>query len=198
MKNKEQILVVPVNYVSYIKNGFTGAASFSGKNTYSLYDSTGVYKARYEIDNNICFIKISVVMIFKHNDKFLVKELYDLNRRPCLELGVNSYIKPIAGNNNAILNQINYILNNDLKIDPESVKINFVGTIRDLANESVKSILGCIYYIDTANTDTITSKSEIYQYKWYTLRELIDRYTRGTSWTKIIVDCLLEETIKIN
>ena len=198
MKNKEQILVVPVNYVSYIKNGFTGAASFSGKNTYSLYDSTGVYKARYEIDNNICFIKISVVMIFKHNDKFLVKELYDLNRRPCLELGVNSYIKPIAGNNNAILNQINYILNNDLKIDPESVKINFVGTIRDLANDAVKSTLGCIYYIDTSDVDMIISKSNIYQYKWYTLNELIDRYSKATSWSKQIIDCLLEKTIKIN
>ena len=91
-----------------------------------------------------------------------------------------------------------HTLTNDLKIDPESVKINFIGNIRDLTNESVKSVLGCIYYIDTANTDTITSKSEIYQYKWYTLRELIDRYTRGTSWTKMIVDCLLEETIKIN
>ena len=198
MKNKEQILVVPVNYVSYIKNGFTGAASFSGKNTYSLYDSTGVYKARYEIDNNICFIKISVVMIFKHNDKFLVKELYDLNRRPCLELGVNSYIKPIAGNNNAILNQINYILNNDLKIDPESVKINFVGTIRDLANDAVKSTLGCIYYIDTSDVDMIISKSNIYQYKWYTLSELIDRYSKATSWSKQMIDCLLVKTIKIN
>ena len=58
MKNKEQILVVPVNYVSSIKNGFSGATSFSTVKTYSLYDSIGVYKPRYEIDNNICFIKI--------------------------------------------------------------------------------------------------------------------------------------------
>jgi predicted NUDIX family phosphoesterase len=198
MKNKEQILVVPVNFVSYINNGFTGAIYFKHKNNYSLYDSTGVYKARYEVDNNICFIKIAIVMIFKHNEKFLVKELYDLNKRPCLELGINSYIKPLAGNNNAILNQMNYILNNDLKIDPESVKINFIGNIRDLANESVKSILGCIYYIDTTDVDMIISKSNIYQYKWYTLKELVDRYSKATSWSKKIIDCLLEETIKIN
>lgn len=198
MKNKEQILVVPVNFVSYINNGFTGAIYFKYKNNYSLYDSTGVYKARYEVDNNICFIKIAIVMIFKHNEKFLVKELYDLNKRPCLELGINSYIKPLAGNNNAILNQMNYILSNDLKIDPESVKINFIGNIRDLANESVKSILGCIYYIDTTDVDMIISKSNIYQYKWYTLKELVDRYSKATSWSKQIIDCLLEETIKIN
>ena len=198
MKNKEQILVVPVNYVSYIKNGFTGAIVFNHKNSYSLYDSTGVYKARYEIDNNICFIKIAVVMIFKYNDKFLVKELYDLNKRPCIEIGVNTFIKPLSGNNNAILNQMNYILQNDLKIDPESVKINFIGNIRDLANESVKSILGCIYYIDTTDVDMIISKSNIYQYKWYTLKELVDRYSKATSWAKQIIDCLLEETIKIN
>ena len=198
MINKEQILVVPVNYVSYIKNGFTGAISINTKNTYSLYDSTGVYKPRYEIDNNICFIKISVVMIFKHDNKFLVKELRDLNKRPCIEMGVNSFIKPLSGNNNALLNQMNYILNNDLKIDPESVKINFIGNIRDLTNESVKSVLGCIYYIDTTDVDMIISKSNIYQYKWYTLKELVDRYSKATSWTKQIIDCLLEETIKIN
>lgn len=198
MKNKDQILAVPVTYVSHINNGFTGAASFNIKNSYSLYDSTGVYKPRYEIDNNICFIKIAIVMIFKNNNKYLVKELYDLNKRPCIELGVNSYVKPYSGNYNAIYNQINYILKNDLKIDPESVKINFIGNIRDLANDSVKSILGCIYYIDTTDMDMVISKSSIYQYKWYTLRELIDRYSKATSWTKQLVDCLLDETIKIN
>ena len=198
MKNKEQVLVVPVNYISYLENGFTGASFINAINTYCLYDSTGVYKSRYEIDNNICFVKIAVVMLFKSNDKFLVKELYDLNKRPCIEIGINSYIKPYCGNYNAVYNQMEHILKNDLKIDPDSVKISFIGNIRDLTNESVKSVLGCIYYINTANTDTITSKSEIYQYKWYTLRELIDRYARGTSWTKMIVDCLLEKTIKIN
>ena len=197
MKNKEQILVVPVNFVSFIPNGFTGATSLS-KNNYSLYDSMGSYMPRYEIDNNICFIKLSVVMIFKNHDKFLVKELYDTNKRPCLELGINSFIKPLAGNNKAILNQMNYILKNDLKIDPESVKINFIGNIRDLANDTVKSILGCVYYIDTTDILDITSASTIYQYKWYTVHELVDRYTKATSWSKKLIDCLLEETIKIN
>lgn len=197
MKNKEQILVVPVNFVSSISNGFTGATSLF-KNSYSLYDSMGSYMPRYEIDNNICFIKLSVVMIFKNHDKFLVKELYDTNKRPCLELGINSFIKPLAGNNKAILNQMNYILKNDLKIDPESVKINFIGNIRDLANDAVKSILGCVYYIDTTDILDITSASTIYQYKWYTVHELVDRYTRATSWSKKLIDCLLEETIKIN
>ena len=198
MKNKEQVLEVPVNFVSYLKNGFTGAAFINAMNTYSLYDSTGVYKPRYEIDDNICFVKIAIVMIFKSDNKFLVKELYDLKRRPCLELGINSYIKPYSGNYNAVYNQIAYILKNDLKIDPDSVKINFIGNIRDLANDSVKSILGCIYYIDTTEMDMTISKSNIYQYKWYTVNELVDRYTKATSWSKQLIDNLLDGTIKIN
>lgn len=196
MKNKDQVLVVPVNFVSSIPNGFSGATSLS-KNNYSLYDSIGIYMPRYEIDNNICFVKISVVMIFKHNDKYLVKELYDTTKRPCMELGVNSFIKPISGNNKAILNQMNHILR-EFKINPESVKINFIGNIRDLANDSVKSILGCIYYIDTTDIKNLTSESTVFQYKWYTLSELVDRYSRATSWSKQIIDCLLEKTIKIN
>lgn len=196
MKNKDQVLVVPVNFVSSIPNGFSGATSLS-KNNYSLYDSIGIYMPRYEIDNNICFVKISIIMIFKHDDKYLVKELYDTTKRPCMELGVNSFIKPISGNNKAILNQMNHILR-EFKINPESVKINFIGNIRDLANDAVKSILGCIYYIDTTDIKNLTSKSTVFQYKWYTLSELVDRYSRATSWSKQIIDCLLEKTIKIN
>ena len=196
MKNKDQVLVVPVNFVSSISNGFSGATSLS-KNNYSLYDSMGTYKPRYEIDNNICFVKISVVMIFKNDNKYLVKELYDLTKRPCLELGINSFIKPYSGNNKAIFNQMSYILK-DFNINPESVKINFIGNIRDLANDAVKSILGCIYYIDTTDIKNLTSKSTVFQYKWYTLSELVDRYSRATSWSKQIIDCLLEKTIKIN
>lgn len=196
MKNKDQVLVVPVNFVSSISNGFSGATSLS-KNNYSLYDSMGTYKPRYEIDNNICFVKISVVMIFKNDNKYLVKELYDLTKRPCLELGINSFIKPYSGNNKAIFNQMSYILK-DFNINPESVKINFIGNIRDLANDTVKSILGCIYYIDTTDTNKLISTSTIFQYKWYTLQELVDRYSKATSWSKQIIDCLLEKTIKIN
>ena len=196
MKNKDQVLVVPVNFVSSISNGFSGATSLS-KNNYSLYDSMGTYKPRYEIDNNICFVKISVVMIFKNDNKYLVKELYDLTKRPCLELGINSFIKPYSGNNKAIFNQMSYILK-DFNINPESVKINFIGNIRDLANDAVKSILGCIYYIDTTDTNKLISTSTIFQYKWYTLQELVDRYSKATSWSKQIIDCLLEKTIKIN
>lgn len=196
MKNKDQVLVVPVNFVSSIPNGFSGATSLS-KNNYSLYDSIGIYMPRYEIDNNICFVKISIIMIFKHDDKYLVKELYDTTKRPCMELGVNSFIKPISGNNKAILNQMNHILR-EFKINPESVKINFIGNIRDLVNDAVKSILGCIYYIDTTDTNKLISTSTIFQYKWYTLQELVDRYSKATSWSKQIIDCLLEKTIKIN
>ena len=197
MKNKEQILVVPVNYTSYIKNGFTGTSSVSTKSSYSLYDSTGVYEPRYKIDNNICLIKVSILIIIKYEDKYLVKELYDTNKRPCLELGINSYIKNYSGNYNALYNQIIHIINNDLKIDPKTINIDFIGYIRDLANDSVKSVLGNIYYINITNADMIISKSKIYNYKWYTLKELIDRYTKATTWSKTLIDCLVEKTIKV-
>ena len=196
MKNKEQVLVVPVNYVSSVKNGFSGT-TFSLAKSYSLYDSIGVYRPRYEIDDNICFVKISIMLIFKHNDKFLVKELNDKNKRPCIELGVNSFIKQSSGNYQAVYSQIVRILQDDLKFNSDKIKIKFVGNIRDLTNDSVKSILGCIYYIDTTETCIFTSNSSIYQYKWYTLRELVDKYTKGTSWTKIMIDGLLDDSIKL-
>lgn len=197
MINKDQILVVPVNYTSYIKNGFTGATSLSTKNSYSLFDSVGVYEPRYKIDNNICFTKISVIMIFYYDNKFLVKELYDLSKRPCLELGINSYVYPYSGNHLALLNQMNHVLQHELNIAPKTIKINFIGYIKDYTNESVKSTLGNIYHIKTTCPIILSNNSSIFQYKWYTLRELVDRYTKATSWSKKLIDNLLIETIKL-
>ena len=197
MINKDQILVVPVNYTSYIDNGLTGATFISTKNSYSLFDSLGVYEPRYKIDDNICFTKISVVLIFKYNDKYLVKELYDLTKRPCLEIGENSYVYPYAGNNNALLNQINHVLQHNLKIEPKTVDIKFIGYIRDYTNESMKSVLGNIYYVHTPYPITMPDHSVSFQYKWYSISELVNRYTKATSWSKQIIDALLENTIEI-
>lgn len=197
MINKDQIMVVPANYTSYIDNGFTGTISVSTKNSYSLFDSLGVYEPRYKIDDNICFTKISVVMLFKYNDKFLVKELYDLNKRPCLELGVNSYVYPYSGNCFALLNQMNHILRYDLKIEPKTVKISFIGHIRDYTNKSMKSVLGNVYHIHTPYPITVPNNSTSFQYKWYSIRELVDRYSKATSWSKQMIDALLDGAIKI-
>ena len=59
-KDKEQVLIVPVNYVSHINNGFTGS-DLKTKNSYSLYDSIGIYKPLYEIRKNICLIEIKTL-----------------------------------------------------------------------------------------------------------------------------------------
>lgn len=195
MINKEQILVIPVNYVSKIGNKFTGISSFT-KKSYSVFDSNGIYEPRYKIDNNICFVKPSIVMLFKNDDKYLVKELLDLSCRPCIELGINSFIYPESGNYNALLNQMNIILEQDLKLNKKNVSYEFIGYIRDLANESIKSVLGSIYYVKTDKIPKLSNNS-IYQYKWYTIDELVDRYSKATSWSKILIDLLLIETIKI-
>ena len=197
MKNKDQVLVVPVNYVSNIGNRFTGT-SLSTNSSYCLFDSTGVYEPRYKIDNNICLIKIALVLIFKDkNNKYLVKELSDKNARPKIEFGINSYIKPYSGNYLALLNQINYILNNDLKIDTNKASYKFIGFVRDLANDSVKSTLGVIYYIDIDEDLCFSNKSKTYSYQWYSLKELVDNYSKTTSWSKEIIDNLLIEKIKL-
>ncbi len=106
-KNKEQIMVVPANYVSNIKNKFESNSSLSLKQSYCHYDSLGIYKPLYEVEKNICLIRISTMLIIKNQyDEYLVKELHDKNKRPCLELGIHSYVKSQSGNYQALYNQL--------------------------------------------------------------------------------------------
>ena len=192
-KNKDQVLIVPVNYVFNIDNGFTGT-SLPTKQSYTLYDSVGTYKPVYEIEKNICLIRISVMLIIKNEyDEYLVKELHDKQKRPYLELGMNSYVKSSSGNYQALYNQLNEMTYYNFKDD---LNFNYIGTIRDLANDSVKSILGSVYYVETKKDNfTPKTKHDLYEYKWYKKQDLIDRYNKATSWSRIIIDKIVDGSI---
>lgn len=191
MKRKEQVLVVPVTYLSHIENGFTGV-NISTESSYTLYDSIGVYKPLYEIEKKICFIRISVFLLIENeNGDFLLKELKDKNAKPRYELGLHSYIKSYSGNYKAILNQINDLSNKSFH---HINNYKFIGNIRDLANSSVKSILGCIYHCKT-NTSNFIKTDDNYNYVWCNKQELIDRYGRATSWSRIIIDMIVDKSI---
>jgi predicted NUDIX family phosphoesterase len=191
--NKEQILIVPVNYIS-LNDGFTGA-SLSTKASYSLYDSIGVYRPMYEIEKNICFIRISVFLLIE-NEKghFLVCDLNDKSKKPCYELGLHSYIKSYSGNYNAIYNQLEYMTHKyfyDTKLD-----FKFVGNIRVLSNQNVKSIVGCIYHLKANESKFISDENEQFTYNWCNVNQLIQRYGKSTSWSKIIIDMIVDGSIE--
>jgi predicted NUDIX family phosphoesterase len=193
MKNKTQVLIVPINYMFNIGHGFIGT-SLSTERSYILYDSVGVYKPLCEIENKICLIRISVFLLIKNKeDKYLVKELYDKSKKPYIELGVHSYVQSYSGNYRALYNQISYLKNNHFKSNDVN-DFKFIGNIRDLANSSVQSILGCIYYAEL--NDFTYEENRVYEYKWYNKQELINRYGRATSWSKIIIDMIVDESIK--
>ena len=94
----------------------------------------------------------------------------------------------------AIYNQLNTMTYYTFK---ESLDFKFIGYIRDLANDNVNSILGTVYYTES-NKENFAPKSkhELYEHKWYNKQELINRYGRATSWSKIIIDMIVDESIK--
>jgi predicted NUDIX family phosphoesterase len=196
MKNKEQILVVPVNHVSHIKNGLSGTIlSLTTKGSFGLFDSIGIYEPRNKIDNNICLVKVAVVMLFKNEEgKYLVKELTDKTKRPCIELGITSLIKKESGNYNALLNQMN-IISNRIGIDQQSY--TYIGHIRDLANESTKTVLGTIYSVNCDSSKIKIADSKACVYRWYDLDTLVNNYSKTTNWSKELIDALLIKKITI-
>ena len=192
MKNKDQVLIVPTTYVSHIGNNFVGT-SLTTERSYCLYDSTGIYKPLYEIEKKICLIRISVFLLIQNSEgKFLVKELHEKSKVPYIELGIQSYVKSYSGNYRALYNQISYLKNNHFKNNNIN-DFKFIGNIRDLANSSVQSILGCIYYAEL--NDFTYEENSVYEYKWYNKQELIDRYNKATSWSKIIIDKIVDGSL---
>lgn len=198
MKNKEQVLVVPVNHVSHIPNGLSGTIShLNNKSSYCLFDSIGIYETREKIDNNICLVKIATVMLFKNNNnEYLVRELVDKTKRPCLELGINNLVKQDCGNNNALLNQM---INTSflLGLDSKTTNYNYIGHIRDLANASTKNILGTIYSVNYNGSIKLPKETKAYSYKWYDLNTLVNNYSKATNWSKELIDALLINKINI-
>lgn len=192
MKNKDQVLIVPTTYVSHIGNNFAGT-SLTTERSYCLYDSTGIYKPLYEIEKKICLIRISVFLLIQNSEgKFLVKELHEKSKVPYIELGIQSYVKSYSGNYRALYNQINHLQTEHLKKNTMD-DFKFIGTIRDLANNAVSSVLGNVYYVET--DDISYEPNRIYEYKWYSVQELIDRYNKATSWSRILIDMMVDKSI---
>lgn len=192
MKNKDQVLIVPTTYVSHIGNNFVGT-SLTTERSYCLYDSTGIYKPLYEIEKKICLIRISIFLLIQNSEgKFLVKELHEKSKVPYIELGIQSYVKSYSGNYKALYNQINHLQTEHLKNNTMD-DFKFIGTIRDLANNAVSSVLGNIYYVET--DDISYEPNRVYEYKWYSVQELIDRYNKATSWSRILIDMMVDKSI---
>lgn len=192
MKNKDQVLIVPTTYVSHIGNNFVGT-SLTTERSYCLYDSTGIYKPLYEIEKKICLIRISVFLLIQNSEgKFLVKELHEKSKVPYIELGIQSYVKSYSGNYKALYNQINHLQTEHLKNNTMD-DFKFIGTIRDLANNTVSSVLGNVYYVET--DDISYEPNKVYEYKWYSVQELIDRYNKATSWSRILIDMMVDKSI---
>lgn len=101
-------------------------------------------------------------------------------------------MKSHSGNYRALYNQIGYLKDDHFK-NNSIEDFKFIGNIRDLANTSVRSILGCIYYSEVS--DFTFNAHELYEYKWYDKQELIDRYNKATSWSKVIIDTIVDESI---
>lgn len=192
MKNKDQVLIVPTTYVSHIGNNFVGT-SLTTERSYCLYDSTGIYKPLYEIEKKICLIRISVFLLIQNSEgKFLVKELHEKSKVPYIELGIQSYVKSYSGNYRALYNQINHLQTEHLKKNTMD-DFKFIGTIRDLANNAVSSVLGNVYYVET--DDISYEPNRVYEYKWYSVQELIDRYNKATSWSRTLIDMMVDKSI---
>lgn len=192
MKNKDQVLIVPTTYVSHIGNNFVGT-SLTTERSYCLYDSTGIYKPLYEIEKKICLIRISIFLLIQNSEgKFLVKELHEKSKVPYIELGIQSYVKSYSGNYRALYNQINHLQTEHLKKNTMD-DFKFIGTIRDLANNAVSSVLGNVYYVET--DDISYEPNRVYEYKWYSVQELIDRYNKATSWSKTLIDMMVDKSI---
>lgn len=192
MKNKDQVLIVPTTYVSHIDNNFVGTF-LTTERSYCLYDSIGIYKPLYEIEKKICLIRISVFLLIQNSEgKFLVKELHEKSKVPYIELGIQSYVKSYSGNYRALYNQINHLQTEHLKKNTMD-DFKFIGTIRDLANNAVSSVLGNVYYVET--NDISYEPNKVYEYKWYSVQELIDRYNKATSWSRILIDMMVDKSI---
>ena len=92
----------------------------------------------------------------------------------------------------ALYNQINHLQTEHLKKNTMD-DFKFIGTIRDLANNAVSSVLGNVYYVET--DDISYEPNRVYEYKWYSVQELIDRYNKATSWSRTLIDMMVDKSI---
>lgn len=193
----ESVLVVPSKDLEYLNlsEGFIAAEP----NLLSCIDKDGGFMFRYLVEYNTDFRQPIPYILVRYKDTFFatrrLKGSGETRLHGKISLGVGGHVNPedCSPNENAITNALRREMNEELNIG-ENVKHyqTHDGFINDNSNEVSRDHIAVVYSVNVNNPDVTVKETDKLEGRFYTVKELIDDYDNLESWSKLVLDNLIQ------
>ncbi len=194
--NNEEVFVIPYNNTSHIENGFTRVNS--EKNIWSKFDKLGKYIYRDVVEGRVETQQIIPYIVLRSNEgRYLIakkrnKAKDEINNT--MSLGFGGHINPCDGYKDILFQASARNLLEEISLYPYNT-MQFKGYVREM-NSDIKDHLGCVFLIDDIDEkETKILKQDVYIQDWYTKNQLVEHYAKFETWSKHIINYLVENNL---
>lgn len=193
----ENILVVPRSAL-FAQESFQGLSTTATKSVLDIIATHKEFKPRPEMEEDPAYKQIIPYLIFKYEDRYFLMQRKSTSSEQRLKnkysLGIGGHMRQDDMSNNATIfdwakrefeEEINYTGN---------LTISTLGVLNDDSNPVGQVHLGLVLLLegDSAN---ITIRSELKSGQLITAHECLDFYQDLESWSQIIFDAILRNTL---
>lgn len=191
----ERVLVIPLYAMYGIEDKFTRCNHT--KEIWSEFDK-GKYVFRYDAEGESSMQQIIPYVIIHNpeNDKYLISKRKEQSGEPRLvgqmSMGFGGHINPEDGYKDVILKAMFRELMEELFMTPLS-SATFLGYIRDISS-STNDHTGCVFIIESK--DASVREIDKLEGCWMSPKELEEAYFKFESWSKFLIDFLVENNYK--
>lgn len=188
----EEVFVVPFHNLQHIDNGYTW--SKHDKNIWTKFDKIGKYVYRDSAEGIYVLQQIIPYIILRNEEgnylAYTHLESNDNRTSNKMSIGFEKHINPEeAGMNNVLFRGAASVLMDNQLFNNISNPLKFVGYVRDMSEQNADH-LGCVFIFDCKEEDlNISDKT------WLTKDDLIANYHKFESWSKFIIDHLVDNTL---
>lgn len=188
MDNKK-VFIVPYDKTMDIDTGFTRHKHYN--NIWTKYNDVATYVDKEIADKSIAMQQIIPYTIIKNNKGLYYTSTLNQENKTIISIGFGNNIIEQDGKLQPLFKGTVRTLFDDVMIEDFN-PIKFVGTVRDIA--SMPKYIGYVFLIEDIS-DNIKLNNDKVVGKWMSKNDLINKYGKLESWSKHIVDYMVDNPL---
>ena len=183
------VFIVPYDKTTDIELGFTKQKH--NNNIWTKYNDIGIYVDKEIADKQSSMQQIIPYIIIRNNKGEYYTAIYKNKDKTIMSIGFGNNITSIDGTLQPLFKGAIRTLIDDINID-NLKSMKYIGTVRDMLTNPKQ--LGYVFLIDNMTEDIKLNNNKL-EGKWLTKKELINNYSKFESWSKHIINYLVDNML---
>lgn len=184
-----EVFIVPYDKTMDIESGFTNQKHY--KDIWTKYNNVGKYVDKKIADQNSAMQQIVPYVLLRNESGKYFCAILEENDKKLISMGFGNNLEPVDGIMQPLFMGTTRTLFNDINMEDLN-PLRFVGTVRDMLTNDKH--LGYVFLMDNVSNNIKLNNNNLIG-QWLTVEELINNYGKLESWSKHIVNYLVDNTL---